>query len=189
MVQVQDSKMILLGYSRLLEYPSQDLDETAKGLSSTLSKSNPEIEEEFNPFLGYIEDHTLSRMEEIYSTNFDISPTCYIYAGHQIFGEGFKRSEFIIGLKAKFREFNFDWGNELPDHFAILVKFLAEIELFEDTAMDMINDCLMPALSKMLKGLRRKDNQEQNPYWHVLKSLESYLIYCVEEFKQKEEAQ
>ena len=180
------AKGILLGYSRLLEYPGDDLPTKANEVKELLSKSFPELADEVQLFLDFIDKVPASKMEEIYSTNFDISPTCYIYAGHQLFGEGFKRSEFIVGLKEKFREYDFEWGKELPDHFSILIKFLAEIEIFEDTAKDMINDCLLPALNKMLKGLRKKDKEEQNPYWYVLKSLEIYLTKCVDEFKQKE---
>lgn len=186
MIQQQLAKNILLGYSRLLEYPKEDMPDIAEEIKNQLSKEFPELSENIQKFLDYIETVPFSRMEELYSSNFDISPACYIYAGHQLFGEGFKRSEFIIGLKEKFREYDFDWGNELPDHFSVLIKFLAEIELFEDTAKDMINDCLLPSMKKMIKGLTRKDTDQQNPFWYVLISLENFLVKCVEEFKQKE---
>jgi nitrate reductase assembly molybdenum cofactor insertion protein NarJ len=186
MDSLEKAKSIILGFADIMTYPGKDYLEIIQKLDDTLAESHPDIALEFKTFTKYSKEVPLSRLEEIYSNNFDISPACYVYAGYQLFGEGYKRNEFIVGLKAKFREYGFEYGNELPDHFRILLRFLAEIELFEDTAVDMMRDCMLPTLDKMIKGIRQKQ-EPQNPYYYVLRAIEIYLKKCVEETEKSEE--
>ncbi len=98
-----------------------------------LAAVDPIAAELFRSFVLQIEQIPLERMEEIYTSTFDMQPVCYPYIGYQLFGESYKRGAFMAQLNHAFSETygeangeaTFSAGNELPDHVAVVLRFLA----------------------------------------------------------------
>jgi len=83
--------------------------------------------------------------------------------GHYIFGEDYRRSYFMVGLKEAFRTYGYSYDErELPDHIAVVLGFLPRYEN-EEERNDLISLCLLPALERMRENLK-----EENPYRAVL---------------------
>ncbi|HJV39284.1 MAG TPA: hypothetical protein VJ528_10630, partial [Geothrix sp.] len=61
-------------------------------------------------------------------------------------------------------------GGNLPDHLPNLLDLGMRLE--RQDAMDLVDDCLLPALEKVIPALR------ESPYHHVLQAL--FLIFTVD---------
>ena len=69
-------------------------------------------------------------------------------------------------MKGRYAECGFTFGNELPDHVTVILRFLAYIGDSEESK-DLTEFCLMPALNKMIESL----GNNENPYALVLQAL------------------
>ena len=153
-------------FADLLEYPSPILKEQVRESYDLIVSNYPQVSEPMQVFLNFVESTSRSRLEEIYTSTFDLNPTCYPYAGYQLFGEGYKRGEFLAKLKKKYREHSFTSSNELADHLTVLLRFLTTLDAEEILAQELIEDCLVPALQKMNEGFKN-----DNPYARILEAL------------------
>ncbi len=76
-------------------------------------------------FCSFVEQASPARLEELYTGTFDLQAVCYPYVGYHLFGDSYKRGMFMAQLNAGYRERGFSAGNELPDHVAVILRFLA----------------------------------------------------------------
>jgi nitrate reductase delta subunit len=157
-----------LCFANMLDYPRPQLADRARECAHFLILAHPEAAGRIQDFLDFVQSTPLGRLEEIYTATFDVNPTCYIYAGYQLFGESFKRGEFLVRLKEKYRERGFVETNELPDHLAVLFKFLSTLDSTDVLARELVEDCLLPALHKMSDSFSNESQSKPNPYAQVL---------------------
>ena len=69
-------------------------------------------------------------------------------------------------MKERYRECNFSFANELPDHVAVMLRFLTRIS-DEEESKELVEFCFKPALGKMIESLA----SDRNPYAQVLRAL------------------
>jgi nitrate reductase delta subunit len=128
-------------------------------------------------FHSFVEQASPARLEELYTGTFDLQAVCYPYVGYHLFGDSYKRGMFMAQLNAGYREKGFSTGKELPDHVAVILRFLASVPEAErngTTAPDdefgqaLLGEGLIPALNKMARAF---DDQSDNPYAGVLRAL------------------
>jgi nitrate reductase delta subunit len=91
--------------------------------------------------------------------------------GFHLFGEGYKRRVFLAGMNALYSSRGFPARGELPDHIAVVLRFLANSDADGQTR-EIVEDGLIPALSKMIG----KFGDAGNPYGNVLRALQSVLL-------------
>jgi nitrate reductase delta subunit len=159
-----------LCFAGMLDYPRPQLADRARECTHLLILDYPEAARPIQDFLDFVQSTSPGRLEEIYTATFDVNPTCYIYAGYQLFGESFKRGEFLVRLKEKYRERGFVARNELPDHLAVLFKFLSTLDSTDVLARELVEDCLRPALHKMSDSFSNESQSNPNPYAQVLRA-------------------
>ena len=158
-------------FSEILDYPNPKTAEQAQECALLLAKTGRDAQEKMSGFAGYSSRAPLGSLEEIYTSTFDIQPVCCPYAGHHLFGEGFKRSTFMVKLTGMFREMDFSPPQgELPDHITVLLRFLAGHSGSEQ-GFELARHCLLPSIKKMHKSLKNSFN----PYKDALESLERML--------------
>ncbi len=160
---------ILLRLGDLLDYPDAQLSAHATECVELLASDHPHASHQMGRFLDFVRSTTQGRMEEIYTGTFDVSPTCFIFAGYMLFGETFKRGEFLVQLQEKYHQHNFSAGNELADHIAVILRFLANLDDGDILKEELIRDCLLPVLEKMISSFKA-DPEHANPYAHVLRA-------------------
>jgi hypothetical protein len=81
-----------------------------------------------DPFAGFVEASTLSRLQETYVATFDFNPAVAPYLGHHLFGDHRKKGAYLIRLKQEFARHGFvPSGNELPDHLPLVLGFLGHL--------------------------------------------------------------
>ncbi len=168
MVDEKNNEMFLrLG--DVLEYPDGQLSTHAAECVELLASDLPDASHQMGRFLEFVGSTTQGRMEEIYTGTFDVSPTCFIFAGYMLFGETFKRGEFLVQLQERYHQHNFSAGNELADHIAVIFRFIATLEDGDILKAELIEDCLLPVLEKMISSFKTNPDRA-NPYAHVLRA-------------------
>lgn len=157
-------------FADLLEYPTPALSQQAKACVERLKVFHNGAAVRLERFCRSVEELSLQRMEELYTSTFDMQPVCYPYVGYHLFGESYKRGAFMAQLNEGYRACGYSAGNELPDHVVIILRYLALGSLGRVTNFNQALLCegLVPTLGKMAKAI---GDQTSNPYADVISAL------------------
>lgn len=158
-------------FADLLTYPTAELGQQARECAQLLAGVDMEAAGHLWAFVAWADETPLGRQEEIYTGTFDLQVVCYPYVGYQLFGESYKRGAFLVKLKEAYRARGFMAEDELPDHLAVMLRFLATMD-DEEAARDLASECLLPALERMKLVFDGK----ANPYNHVIRALA--IVLC-----------
>lgn len=139
---------ILELFAELLEYPAPGVADLARECRGLVAPENPQAAALLAEFAAFVERTPHSTVEEIFTSTFDLNASCHPYVGYHMFGEAYKRSALMLELQDRFREHNFDPGVELPDHIAVLLRFMSLNPDAELTA-EIARDALVPTLEPM----------------------------------------
>jgi len=163
----EDPRKLYALFAEMLEYPAYSLYECFDECISLLMDRDNEAAKLLRKFESILARVPLTEMQEIYTRTFDLQPACYPYVGYHLFGEDYRRGLFMAGLKKHYLSHDFSVEKELPDHLAVILRFLAETSRDKEKA-ELIHECVIPSLEKMLAGgLKEGDN----PYGGVLQAL------------------
>ncbi len=165
MQSMDNHNSLYLVLAEVLDYPSPALLEQVKSSVALLGQINQDAVFKMSAFRLFVETTPLAQLEEIYTSAFDLQPACYPYAGYHLFGESYRRGEFLAKLKARYSAIGFSSGNELPDHIAVLLRYLSLLQ-DENEQEVIVSECLLPALAQMETHLKG-----ENPYLNVLQSV------------------
>lgn len=166
-------------FASLLEYPTAAISQQAEQCLQQLKPVHPEAAEVFARFACAIGQYSLERIQELYTTIFDMQPVCYPYVGYHLFGESYKRGAFMARLNETYRTFGYSAGQELPDHLSTILRFLSldAANRRGDFCRSLVDEGLVPALGKMLRTF---GTQSENPYHALLSALQLIIIHTPE---------
>jgi nitrate reductase delta subunit len=153
-------------FANLVEYPTPFLMDRVNESISLLTPLQRETADLLWGFKTFLTLTPLSRMEEVYTSTFDLDAVCYPYVGYHLFGDGNHRGMFLAGLKEHYQVSGFSAGNDLPDHLGVMLRYLAHSK-DEAEREELLFLCIIPALKKMLGGF----DDSGNPYKGVLQAL------------------
>lgn len=146
--------------AQTIEYPTPALPGQARECVAALKAQHPGAARAMKPFAAFVEATPLVAQEELYTATFDMRPVCFPYIGFQLFGETYKRGEFLAALSARFRASGCSVGPELPDHLGAVLRYLAHT-----SDEDLVAEGLAPALRRMI------DQLEGNPYRDAMQAI------------------
>ncbi|MBS1943228.1 MAG: hypothetical protein JST38_20390 [Bacteroidetes bacterium] len=185
--------------AELFRYPGPDFHHRVAAVQGMFNAQYPEAAETLAPFVEWVRTTSAHRVEEVFSRTFHVQAICYLDIGFVIFGEDYKRGEFLVNMKQEQSLAGNDCGEELPDN---LVNMLTLLPLLKDDAFraELAGRVMMPALRKMLtefspeksrlrtnmlqrkhKALILPDEQYINVYHHALLALFQMLATDFEE--------
>lgn len=156
-------------FATLLDYPTPGLPRQARECAESVAAFHRQAAENLRGFLAFLEQAPPGRWEEAYTGAFDLQPVCSPYLGYQLLGESYQRGEFMVELGQRYRAREFSPEGELPDHLAVVLRYLAVCPPGEREAL--LDGLLLPALQKMAEAFRGSEN----PYGKVLESLRLWL--------------
>jgi nitrate reductase delta subunit len=163
-----------------LEYPQPGLADAVRECTALLAAVNPAAAACLREFCTFVEETPPGRLEELYTGAFDLNAAWYPYVGYHLFGESYKRSVFMLELNDRYRAHGFPeegLAGELPDHLAVLLRFLAACD---DDALseEIVQEALLPALDHMDHAMANEpqDHAGQRDYGLVLQALR--LVLC-----------
>lgn len=157
-------------FATLLAYPGPALPASATSCCRLLANYDPGAVARLQTFAGFVARTPLAQLEELYTATFDLQVVCYPYVGYQLYGESYKRGAFMVALKEHYRAAGFmpetEFGNELPDHLAVVLRFLSLAE-DETVRRSLLAESVVPALRKMVQAF----GDGGNPYGDLLRTL------------------
>lgn len=153
-------------FARMLEYPAGGTLQAAIKAHGLLIDEDPASAAQLKEFHDYAVELSAGRLEEVYTGTFDLDAACHPYIGYHLFGETYKRSVFLVELKQRYTAQGFVFpDNELPDHLAVVLHFLATTR-DETQAQEIARDALLPVLDRMTgraksEGFDQDENAEK----------------------------
>lgn len=144
-------------FAEILNYPSAGGHETVAAALAKISESYPEERETLSPLLNFVLQSPEGALQELYTRTFEIQPICYLDIGYVLFGEDYKRGQFLVHMNREHEKAENSCGTELSDYLPNVLRLLAKIE-DSDFAADLTQVFLLPALEKMLPGFGEKGN-------------------------------
>jgi nitrate reductase delta subunit len=172
-------------FADLLEYPTPALARQAPEAAAGTEMAQAAAL--LNGFCRFVEQASPARLEELYTGTFDLQAVCYPYVGYHLFGDSYKRGMFMAQLNAGYRQRAFSAGNELPDHVAVILRFLASAHADpplpregteaersgaaapgDDFSQALLREGLIPTLDRMAGAF---GDQSDNPYAGVIRAL------------------
>ena len=112
----------------------------------------------FAKFLAQLQPLSLSEQEELYTRTLDLSPLAAPYVGYHIWGESYKRGEFMAQLNREMKAHQIDLEGELPDHLRPILQYLKA----SPAPLPELIEVLDQAVKAMHKSLKK--TEADNPY-------------------------
>jgi nitrate reductase delta subunit len=167
MINLRTTEAIYELLACLMEYPTSDLPDQARECAAALKTKRSHAARHMAHFRDSVTQTGPGDLEELYSATFDLTPVCYPYIGYQLFGDTYKRGEFLALLNARYRDIGIVIQGELPDHLGMVLRYLAQIP-----DADLVNEGVIPTLERMIEQL--KDNPYRELVQAILAVLQEY---------------
>lgn len=160
-------------FAVVLDYPKGPITGLLADCAAELASETSDAQAHLLDFRAAVAQKTLSQLQEVYTAAFDLRPDCTPNLGYHLFGDDARRGVFLAELKGRMEARGMVLGVELPDHIAFILDYL---DLAEEERPAMIEDCLLPAATRMIEVLKGSGN----PYEHALRALLSLLQHQLE---------
>ncbi len=160
---MRPAEVVALGY----RYPDPlRLEMLRSGVEQDLSGGAQRRMRRFVAAIGQLE---LSDWEELHTRTLDLSPVFVPYVGHVVWGENYRRGEFMADLKRHMQLKGVHTGGELPDHIEPILRYLA---VTPDPFADLVA-VLADAVNSMRLAIRTAD--PDNPYRHLVAATQAVI--------------
>lgn len=163
--------------AKLFHYPKSSLVKPLNDLLQLLEKSHTELIQKANAFQKEVLGISLHEQQEYYLKTFDIKAIVALDLGYLIFGEDYKRAEFLVNLQKEHKQASINCGTELGDHLPNILELLAKTpnpEFREELGYIISR----PVIQFMLAKFEEHDN-----YYKLL--LEILAAFLIQDFEGK----
>ena len=147
-------------FAELLEYPHPGIAQAARECVERVAPENAEAAALLGEFASFVERTPHDTVEEVFTATFDLDARCHPYIGYHLFGEDYRRSALLLELKDLFRQYDYDCGVELPDHVAVLLRFMSLCSDAELTA-EIGREALVRTLDPMTTEAEPEPAEEE----------------------------
>ncbi|HET8637185.1 MAG TPA: hypothetical protein VFL96_10080 [Acidobacteriaceae bacterium] len=154
-------------FAGILDYPGHSIRDVTEQCAAELTEA-PQARWHLLEFQRAVEAKSLAEFQEIYTSAFDLRTDCTPNLGYHLFGDDARRGVFLAELKTRMEACGLDLGTEIPDHWSLILKYL---EKAPEERAPIIEDCLLPALPRIIEVLQNT----KNPYEHALRALVGLL--------------
>lgn len=158
---------LIPGIASLLRYPDAHTSKLAGALADEAMKSGHPCQEFLEAFALVASTTSPEDMAELYTRSFDLNPDCVLEIGWHLFGESYKRGQFLAMMRHHLRENGIDVGQDLPDYLPALLDLTMKLETQD--AIDLVDDCILPAMEKIQSAMK------EGAYAHLLQAL--FLVF------------
>lgn len=160
-----DGRSFIERLALLLQYPREDFLLLVAEAHKNMSGEPGDVTVPFTQFAEGIAGLDTEELQELYTRTFDLNPMCTLEIGWQLYGEDYRRGEFLVKMRQHLQGYGLPESGELPDHMTHALALLARLE--PDEAAAFGGQYVLPALDKMLSGWQ----QTRNAYTDLLESV------------------
>ncbi len=122
----KEERMLCGLVSRLLDYPCEDIVNSAKDIEQTAKGIPNGLKEELLDFLSYLGKTPLIALQEEYTRTFDHNPSLCLNLTFHKWGDDKKRSLALVELIKTYRDAGYQVSCvELPDYLPMLLEFIS----------------------------------------------------------------
>lgn len=148
--KAEQSKYEIYGLlASMLEYPQNNsYKNLIISVFDKLKVEMPEAVESMEYFMDFINEATLSEMQELYLRSFDVQAITTLDIGFVLFGEDYKRGQLLVNLNREHRDANNTCSTELADslpNVLNLISKMTNVEMRDEIASKLV----IPAVVKM----------------------------------------
>lgn len=161
-VVLHPAEVIALG----LDYPRPD---SVAVMTAAIASTHGVVRRHLEDFVQEVGALSLGEWEELHTTTLDLNPQFVPYVGHVMWGDAYRRGEFMADLKPELRRTNTELNGELPDHLALILRYLA----VTGAPLDDLVQILPGTITTMTKTL--KTASPKNPYLHLLAAANAFV--------------
>jgi nitrate reductase molybdenum cofactor assembly chaperone len=158
---------LYLHLGHLFRYPDEEYLQHLDHVAQALAKG--EVKEMLEPLRSFVAHSDFTELEELFTRTFAMNPLTCLEVGWHLYGEDYKRGEFLVKMRQALAQYDLPESEELPDHMSHCLQLLAYMEPQE--APVLAEGYLLPALKKILKGLK-----PENPFRGLLEGLERLFV-------------
>lgn len=156
-----------------ISYPDEQNISSAEELMKVLGNLDNKFTELLKPYVDYLTNTEQGVLEEAYTNTFDVQAVCPLEIGYTLFGEDYKRGEFLVRMSDLHKEHNTPLNNSELSDFLPNVLMLLERMPDDEFKKEFIEKIVMPALTKMLKNFDEKKGV--NPFSLPIRALKELL--------------
>ena len=153
--------------SALLSYPKAGFRDRFESALKSLTVAAPAAAAALEPFAAFVAASSDTELEEAFTQTFDLNPACALEIGWHLYGEEYKRGEFLVEMRRLMRRLGVPEDTELPDHLSHVLAVLPLME--REPARELTTQKVLPALAKIRKAAAN------HPYDGVLRAIEVFL--------------
>lgn len=155
-------RAVIEALAELLSYPGGRTSDAAR---TVLDRGRGSLaESEVTVLVRFLGATGADRLQELYTSTFDLQPACVPYFGHHLLGEDSPlRGPLLAKLAEIYGGQGFTPREELGDHVAEVLRFVA-VAPATPARDDLVRDGLLPGLRKMIESFE----DEANPYRELL---------------------
>ncbi len=164
----------------LFNYPSTELADSITAWENEKGTKTPEEKLVLKKFKEHVVSKNMGEQQEYYSKTFDVNALCCIDIGYVIFGEDYKRGEFLVNMQNEQKNAGHHFETELADYLPNVLRLFyyhKNREFVEELAYCMT----IPALTEIINDFRNPDNIYRNLLVMLLEILEKDFGHCTME--------
>ncbi|MGH9328058.1 MAG: nitrate reductase molybdenum cofactor assembly chaperone [Terriglobia bacterium] len=160
----------------ILDYPAAEIITAVETCASQMVTDCPEAAALLRNFQSSIAGMSLSKLQEVYTSTFDLRPDSTPSLGYHLFGDDVRRSLFMAKLKERIEAGGIALGCELPDHLPLVLRLVDRQGPGEESSI-LMTECLVPALSRIVQAMGANGNEmaSANVYRYAIEALLVYV--------------
>jgi nitrate reductase assembly molybdenum cofactor insertion protein NarJ len=143
--------------AEMFRYPTYRLKTFSGDWKEIVDEYDPALHSELDPFLEHISEKPLTFQQEYFVATFDVQPLCVLDTGYVLFGEDYRRGQFMANLSMEHKKAGNNCGSDLPDHLPNILMLLSKMK-DRDVAEELTCSLLLPAVESMIAGFRNRRN-------------------------------
>lgn len=157
--------------SELFKYPGISYVKKVSDARRLLLKERPGAGAQMDRFLSLLPIGNLNSIREIYARSFDVQSLTALDVGYVLFGDDYKRGEFLVNLGREHKSADVNCGLELADHLSNVLMLISRLK-DKEFLLEFVSSIVFPAVKKMIDEFEpKKIKQKNNFYARHYKSL------------------
>lgn len=152
----------------LFEYPGEDYPACVRRASVAVASGCPDAAADLDRFAESLpaggeplSPEALDEMQELFTRSFDVQAITTLSVGYVVFGDDYKRGEFLVNLNREHREAGIECGSELSDHLPNILRLMARWS-DRETMVELVEEMLRPALRQMIAEFGPERMEQRN---------------------------